>query len=77
MWIIQNGTLIGIPDDVPMPPGSVEVEPPEGFWEAPEAYRIEGETIVKRPAPKGKPSPALTPEDIARLKKALDQGDIG
>jgi hypothetical protein len=78
MWIIQNNTLLSIPDDAPIPPYSVRVTLPDDFLRNPSHYRVEAARIVRHePSPDIQPSPnRLTRDDIIKLKKAIERGDI-
>ena len=76
MWIIQNETLLSIPDDAPLPPNSVKVEPPADFKQNPLSYRIKGSGFIRSKAPPPEPSPQLTPEEIIKIKKAIKRGEI-
>ena len=78
MWIIQNDTLLSLPDDAPLPPHSVKVELPADFKQNPSLYRIEKSAFIRGKAPKSprSPSPRLTPEEILKLKKAIERGEI-
>lgn len=79
MWIIQNDSLLSIPDDAPMPPNSAKVELPEDFKKNPTLYRIHGSKLERGKPTKASPASAharLTREDIAKLKKAIERGDI-
>lgn len=82
MWIIQDQYLVRVPDDVQVPPGSVPVELPDDFLEQPEAYKIEGERIVKKNEKELKAvrqrskAVALTQDDIVRIKRAIENGRL-
>ena len=78
MWVIQNDTLLSLPDDAPLPPNSVKVDLPTDFKQNPSLYRIEKSAFVRaaRTEPPPAPSPRLTPEEIVKLKKAIERGDI-
>ncbi len=82
MWVIQNQHLVRLPDDVPVPPGSVRVEVPEGFLARPEAFKVEGNHVRPRPKKEMKALQRsaevvkLTQDDIARIKKAIAEGKI-
>lgn len=76
MWIIQNETLLSIPDDAPLPPNSVKVDPPADFKQNPLSYRIKGAGFIRSTSSLPEPSPRLTPEEILTLKRAIERGDI-
>ncbi len=82
MWVIQNQNLMRLPDDVPVPLGSVQVEVADDFLAHPEAYIVEANRVVKRPETELKKlyqkqeAVKLTQEEIARLKKAVAEGRL-
>jgi hypothetical protein len=82
MITIQRGVVVTLPDNVPVPPGAIVVEPPADFFKDRSAYRIEGDHLVRLTAEEieqrrsRRPGPRLTEEDIRRLKEALDAGRI-
>jgi hypothetical protein len=78
MWIIQNETLLSIPDDAPLPPQSVKVDVPEDFRQNRTLYRIKGSGLIRSKAAeaRGDTPPRLTQDDIARIKKAIERGDL-
>src|SRR6266540_4559279 len=82
-WVIQNEALVRLPDDAPLPSGSVPVEPPEDFLERPDAYRVQGRYLVRRSdeelerlRPRGD-AVKLTQEEIIRLKQILAEQEAG
>jgi hypothetical protein len=76
MWVIQNDTLLSLPDDAPLPPSSLKVELPGDFKQSPSSYRIEKSAFIRVPAPESPRAPRLTAEDIAKIKKAIERGVI-
>ena len=78
MWLIQNDTLLSLPDDALLPPNSVKVELPGDFKQNPSSYRIEKSALIRvtGPEPPRAPSPRLTPEEIVKVKKAIERGAI-
>jgi hypothetical protein len=77
MWVIQNGALLSLPDDAPLPPNSVKIELPGDFKQNPSSYRIEKSALIRVTAPEPRtPSPRLTPEEIVKIKKAIERGAI-
>ena len=82
MWIIQNKKLLRLPDDVPVPPGSLRVNPPDEYLLRPEDYTVTEKAIVKRSKAelKKRQSPQtvlkLTQEEITILRKAIKEGKL-
>jgi hypothetical protein len=82
MWLIQDQHLVRLPDDVPVPPGSVQVEVPDDFLVQPEAYKVEENRIVRRSEKdmqalqQGRQALKLTQEEIARIKQAIAEGKL-
>jgi hypothetical protein len=81
MWVIQGKRLVRFPDDAPVPPGSVAVQPPKGFDEHPEDFEVKGDRLVARPRPKGEKKARgealkLSQDEIARVKKAIKEGRL-
>jgi hypothetical protein len=83
MWLIQNGTVVRVPDDAPRPPGAVVVEPPADFLTAPHTYRIGKRTLTRRTEAElaaqqqQMAAATLTPEEVRALKQALASGRLG
>jgi hypothetical protein len=82
MWIVQNGALVRMADDAPLPPGSRAVNVPDDFVAAPDAYKLEGDRLVPVPE-KERPSRSkagealkLTQEEIRILKAAIKDGRL-
>jgi hypothetical protein len=82
MHVIQNGLVLTLPDDAPLPPDSTQVTLPEELAGRPEAFAVKGDRIVRRPkreiASIARPAKAegLTQEEIAVLKKAIADGRL-
>ncbi len=74
MWIEQNGVLMELPDDLPMPPNSRAVKVPEGFASNPQNFRFEKGKLVRAPQPKREQAPRFTDEEIVQMKDALQRG---
>lgn len=74
MWIIQNDSLMEIPDDLPMPPNSRAIKVPEEFLREPRDFQLEKGKLVRRPRPKSEDVPRLTSEEIVQIKDALQRG---
>jgi hypothetical protein len=74
MWILQNDSLMEIPDDLPMPPYSRAVEPPPELLLHPRDFRIENGEFVHAPQPKRERAPRLTVEEIEQVRDALGRG---
>ncbi len=74
MWIMQNETLMEIPDDLPMPPNSRVIEPPEEFLRNPHDFRVEQGSLVHAPRPSRDDTPRLTSDEIMQIKNALKSG---
>jgi len=77
---IQNGIVVTLPDDVPVPPGAIVVEPPPAFFDDPSAYRVEGDRLVRLADGENvrlqRRATRLSRDDIRRLKEALDAGKL-
>jgi hypothetical protein len=75
MWVIQNKKLLHLPDDVPLPPGSLRVNPPDEFLLRPEEYTVTEKAVLKRSEAdlrkrqSQQPVLKLSQEEIAILKK--------
>jgi hypothetical protein len=74
MWIMQRDALMEIPDDLPLPPDSRVVEPPEEFLRSPRDFRIENGSFVHDPRKPRDEAPRLSREEIAQVKSALKKG---
>lgn len=74
MWILQNDSLMEIPDDVPMPPNSRVVQPPPELLLHPRDFRIEKGEFIHAPQPKRERAPRLTDDEIAQVRDALGRG---
>jgi hypothetical protein len=78
MWILQNGHLMSLPDDAPLPPNSTKTTLPPDFFNNAGAYKVESSSLVKRPAKElraaqAKRVPPLTDEEILGLRKLLQR----
>ena len=83
MFVIQNGRVVVLPDDAPVPPGSLAVEVPDDFAAQPYRYVVEGDRLVPRPeeevAALERPTEIvkLTDEEIRIVKQAIAEGRLG
>ncbi|MBI1205817.1 MAG: hypothetical protein GC191_00865 [Azospirillum sp.] len=74
MWVIQNGGLMSVPNDAPIPPNATRIALPEDFHGNRRSYKIENAALVLRSAEDlaGQPDqPGLTSDEIARIKQAI------
>jgi len=82
MWLIQSGALLELPDDAPVPPGSVAVDLPEDFFESPDVYRVHARTITRLPEEQveqiraQRAAARFSKDEIAQLKRALAEGRL-
>jgi hypothetical protein len=77
MWVVKHDVVVELPDHLPVPDGSEQVEVPEDFFEQPETYEIADRRLRRRTDVEPRPAvPKLTPEEIERLKRALEEGRI-
>ena len=81
MWIIQGNHLMSISDGARLPPGSTRVELPADFFRDPRRYKVEGGQLVMRSESelqsiKARSTPKLTPDDIRRIKQAIERNVI-
>lgn len=76
MWVIQGELLIRLPDGSPLPPGSIEVEPPPEFESDPGNFVVRDGKLEKVQHKKTKSRLVLTQDEIGRIKKAIAKGVI-
>lgn len=82
MWVIQGQHLVRLPDNAPIPSGSVRVDVPDDFSAQPEAYTIENGQIAKRSEKEiqmirqQREAQKLSQQEIARIKKAIAEGRL-
>ncbi len=82
MHVIQHGHVVTLPDDVPLPAGSVRLEPPEEYLERPERFVVAGDELVRRaddelPQPASdEPALELTQDEVRVLKEAVAGGAL-
>jgi hypothetical protein len=74
MWIMQNGSLLEVPDDLPMPPNSSVIEPPAEFLRNPQDFRLEKGTLIHAPRKPVEDEPRLTAKEILQIRESLKQG---
>lgn len=76
MWMIQGESLVELPDDAPVPPGSVPVHVPRAVREGRHGFRIEkGRLVVDDDAPE-RGVGRLSRDEVERLREALNDGRI-
>ncbi len=77
MWVLFKDVLTRLPDDAPVPKGARAIDVPDDFRANPRKYRISnGRVIRAKPQPPAE-SKNLTPDEVAKLKRALASGAIG
>ena len=81
MWLIQENTLLQMPEGAMIPPGFKRIKPPLDFEANPVNYRISDGRISalskKELAARQQSSRlSLTQEEIARIKSAIEKGII-
>jgi len=74
MWVIQGDMLVSLPDGAPLPPRSIQVEPPPAFFADPRGFAIQDGALVPIERREREPVLKLTQSDIARIKAAIDAG---
>jgi hypothetical protein len=82
MWLLQGELLVEFPDSAPVPPGSRRVDVPAGFLDEPRAFRVREGRVVRRPRKevdalqRDREAARLSRDDVARLKRALEEGRL-
>jgi hypothetical protein len=76
MWVIQGELLVRLPEGSAVPPGSIEVDPPEAFHADPRSFVVRDGKLERIKRSKRNPRLTLSQEEIGRIKKAIEAGVI-